>query len=298
MSKTPLLNKLVIVGVGLIGGSLARALRAVGEVKHIVGVGRDAARLRQAVELGVIDSFALSCADAVEDADVIILATPIYAMVNFLAELRPLLKEGQIVTDVGSVKGEVVAIAQRELGGRFSSFVPGHPIAGGEKSGAAASSEKLFIDHYVILTPTGKTSKQATAKVTSMWKLVGARVVEQDPVQHDGLLAACSHLPHVLAYNLVRMLVKNEQRKALFEFSAGGFRDFTRIASSDPAMWRDICLSNRVALGKVLGEYRQALDELAQYVEQGNGEALHDAFKEAKVARDTHVLAKQQSGIN
>jgi len=284
---TAMINKLCVVGVGLIGGSLARSLRDARCVREIVGYGRSLGNLQQAMELGVIDSAAVSVGEAVRNADMIVLALPVGTMPEILQALAPVLPEAAVVTDVGSVKGSVIAAARAALGSRFTHFVPGHPIAGTEQSGVAASLPDLFVKRRVILTPEAETDKSAVDKVRTMWQATGAEVATMSAPEHDALLAASSHLPHLLAYALVDMLVRRDDHRAIFDCVAGGFRDFTRIAASDPVMWRDICLANRDAILNVLRQYRDDLGDLVQAVEQGDGHWLLDTFNRAKHARDS-----------
>ena len=281
-----MINKLTIIGIGLIGGSLARALRDAGHVREVTGYGRSVGNLRQAVELGVIDRVEVSLADAVRNADMIVLAVPVGGMAEILDQLGPVLSASAVVTDVGSVKGSVVTAARRALGTRFTQFVPGHPLAGSEQSGVAASTPDLFQGARVILTPEPETDAAATARVQEMWQAVGAQVVTLSPADHDRILAASSHLPHMLAYCLVDMVVRHDDHRAILECAANGFRDTTRIAGSDPVMWRDICLANRDALIAVLRQYRTDLGALADAIEKGDGPWLLDTFARAKHARD------------
>ncbi len=281
-----MINKLCIIGVGLIGGSLARALRAGGHVREIVGYSRRLANLQLAADLGAIDYAEVSLAAAVRGADVAVLAVPVGSMADILTELAHLAFDG-VITDVGSTKGNVVAAARTALGRRFPSFVPGHPLAGTEHSGVEAAQADLFRSRRVILTPLPETDPQALARVQALWKAAGAEVVEMSVEEHDRLLAASSHLPHMLAYMLVDMLVRRDDHRAVFAASAGGFRDMTRIAASDPVMWRDICLANREALLAVLGQYREELGALIGAIERGDGKWLEDTFARAKRARET-----------
>jgi prephenate dehydrogenase len=281
-----MINKLAILGVGLIGGSVARALRAGGHVREIVGYGRTLANLQLAIELDVIDRVATAPADAVHGADMVVLAVPVGGTGEILAALAPALEEGTVVTDVGSVKVGVIEAARAALGTKFPRFVPGHPIAGAEKSGAAAAQAELFRGRRVVLTPEPETQASALARVRALWTAIGAEVVIMSAADHDRILAASSHLPQVLAYALMDMLVRRDDHRAVFECAAGGFHDFTRIAASDPAMWRDICLANREALLAVLRQYRKDLGELVAAIERGDAAWLEETFGRAKRARD------------
>ncbi len=280
------INRLCIIGVGLMGGSLARALRAAGAVDEVVGCARDEAHLQRAKALGVIDRYTLDPASAVQGADVVVVAVPVGACEAVFRAIAPSLASDTAVTDVGSTKGSVVAAARRAFGALPQCFVPGHPIAGNERSGVEASILDLFAGRTVILTPAAETSPQCVAKVRAMWEACGARVVEMSAQHHDEVLAATSHLPHMLAYLLVDTLARMHDKTEIFAYAAGGFRDFTRIASSDPAMWHDICVANRDALLDVLERYRGGLDELIEAVRAGNGEHLLEVFMRAKQARD------------
>ena len=282
------IERLVIVGVGLIGGSLAAALRRAGSVKTVIGVGRSRENLAQARSLGLIDT-SLPLAEAIVDADVIVLAVPVGAM----SEIFPILaKSSATITDVGSVKARVVADAQAALGAKASQFVPAHPIAGTEQSGARAARADLFIDRQVILTPNAKTDPASLARVRALWAATGARVTEMDAATHDEIFALTSHLPHLLAYSLVNLLANARDialpagTDSLFDFAASGFRDFTRIAGSDPTMWRDICLANREPIAAGLKRYADSLAQLGAAVERGDAAALQELFTVAKRARD------------
>jgi prephenate dehydrogenase len=281
-----LIARLCIVGVGLIGGSLARALKAAGAVGEVIGYGRDPAQLQLAQELGVIDRAETDIAAALQGADVVLVAVPVGAMEGVLRAMAPHLAADTIVTDVGSTKGSVVAAAQRVFGAVPARFVPGHPIAGTEQSGVAASSAELYHKRRVILTPLAHTDAAAVATVRALWQAAGAEVVEMEVRHHDEVLAATSHLPHVLAYTLVDTLARMEEHTEIFRYAAGGFRDFTRIASSDPRMWHDICLANRDAILKVMDRYAAELAEVRGAIERGDGAALLATFGRAKKARD------------
>ncbi|WGZ92450.1 MAG: prephenate dehydrogenase/arogenate dehydrogenase family protein [Candidatus Thiothrix putei] len=284
-----MIKKLVIFGVGLIGGSLALALREAHFCETVVGCSRNAVHLQKAVELGVIDSFSLDPAEAVRDADMVLLAVPMGAMRYLLQQIKPALSADAILTDAGSTKGSIVAEVAQVFGADFPRFVPGHPIAGREKSGVEAAIPDLYVNRRVILTPQAHTDADAVAKVEAMWRVTGA-LLEQMPVElHDQVLAATSHLPHVLAFSLVDTLLNMPQREDILRYAAGGFRDFTRIASSDPVMWRDICLTNRAAILEVINAFQHNLGEFAALIEAQDGEALHKRMTHAKQARDNYV---------
>lgn len=281
-----MINTLAIIGVGLIGGSLARDLRALGLVHEIVGFGRSLGNLQLAVELGVIDRATVNVCDAVQGADLIVVAVPIGSIAAVLQQAAPAIGEGAVVTDVGSVKQSVIAAVRAVMGTRFSRFVPGHPVAGTENSGVGASLEGLFRGRRVILTPTPETDTGASARVHDVWQAVGAEVVMMNAAEHDRILAASSHLPHMLVYALMDMLVRMDEHRDIFECSAGGLRDTTRIAGSDAVMWRDIVLGNRKALLDILRQYREELGELIAAVERGDADWLLDTFNRARLARE------------
>lgn len=284
-----MIDRLCIIGVGLIGGSLARAAKRAGVCREVVGAGRNEAQLRKAVELGVIDRFASRISEAVAGADMVVLAVPLGAMEEALRQMSGHLAPEAVVTDVGSAKGSVVAAARAAFGEMPPNFVPGHPIAGTEKSGVEASFAELFVDRRVILTPLPETNSDALAKVRRLWEAAGAKVVEMGVEHHDEVLAATSHLPHLLAFTLVEALARMDESEEIFRYSAGGFRDFTRIASSDPVMWRDICLANRDAILAMIERYVNALQSMAEAVRKGDGEHLAAVFARAKAARDRYV---------
>ena len=284
-----MIERLCIIGAGLIGGSLARALRAADYCREVVGCSRNPAHLQQAVELGVIDRYETDPARAVAGADMVLVAVPLGAMEPVFRALRGHLPAGAAITDVGSAKASVIEAARRGFGELPAAFVPGHPIAGTEQSGVAASFPELFRDRRVILTPVEQTSAEATARVRAMWEAAGAVVDEMDPEHHDTVLAATSHLPHVLAFALVDSLTRLGESDEIFRYAAGGFRDFTRIASSDPVMWRDICLANGDAILQMIDRFSGDLQQLADAVRQHDGETLQTVFASAKQARDRYV---------
>jgi len=289
----PVIQQLTVIGVGLIGGSLARALRRANFCQRVVGCGRSESELNKAVALDVIDHYELDIANAVTNADIVVLAVPLGAMENVLRNMVGHLKPSAVVTDVGSAKESVVLAARRAFGAVPNQFVPGHPIAGTENSGVEASFAELFQQRRVILTPLPETNADATALVRKMWLATGATVDEMSVAQHDAMLAATSHLPHLLAYTLVDTLLQADSSEQIFRFAAGGFRDFTRIASSDPVMWRDICLANREAIVAMLERFRQQLDVVQNAIEQGDGFSLKEMFVRAKSARDRNLRTLQ-----
>ena len=288
MNARPLFPRLCIVGVGLIGGSLARAARARGLAGEIVGAGRRRESLERALELGVIDRFETDLAAAVRGADAVVVAVPLGAMAAIFRGLKGHLEPDAVLTDVGSAKASVVRDAREALGELPPGFVPGHPIAGTEHSGVEASFAGLFEGRRVILTPLETSDPAAVERVRRLWQGAGAEVVEMDVHHHDEVLAATSHLPHVLAFTLVDTLARMGERDEIFAYAAGGFRDFTRIASSDPVMWRDICLANRSAVLEMIGRFHDDLGHVAELVRAGDGEALRQVFAAAKRARDAY----------
>jgi prephenate dehydrogenase len=285
-----MINKLAIIGIGLIGGSLARAVRRAGFAKEIVGFGRNLNNLKLAVDLGVVDHAEAKLDVAVQDADVILIAAPVGAMAEIFSGFAGKVSRETVITDAGSVKMPVIQSAREALSQEeFARFVPGHPIAGTEQSGVAASREDLFNEHQIILTPEPDTSRGAVETVRAMWEAAGGSVRMLDAGKHDAVLAASSHLPHVLAYALVDMLVRRDDHRDIFDFAAGGFRDFTRIAGSDPTMWRDICVANREPLLALLEDFRQDLGHIMQAIENGDSQWLMDTFNRARHARETYV---------
>ncbi|KMZ12595.1 Cyclohexadienyl dehydrogenase [Candidatus Burkholderia humilis] len=284
-------NKLVIFGVGLIGGSLARALRErAGLEGRIVGVGRSVKSVERALELGVIDEAAaldddLALANALEGADVVLIAAPVAQTEPLLARIAPWLDTRTIVTDAGSTKSDVVASARRALGDRITQFVPGHPIAGRESSGVDAALPELYVERNVVLCPLPENAPADVERIAHMWSATGTCVRQMSEAQHDRVFASVSHLPHVLSFALVNQILATPDTELKFSFAAGGFRDFTRIAASNPEMWRDICLANREALLAELDDYTQVLARFRAAIDASDGAALEEAFARSRVAR-------------
>lgn len=280
------IEKLAVVGVGLIGGSLSLALKAAGVVGHVVGIGRGLPNLETALRLGVVDTITQNLAEGVTDADVIFLATPVESLGTVAALAMPYLKPGAIITDGGSVKQAVIDAIEPHLRHDVH-FVPGHPIAGTENSGAEAAFATLYRERRCILTPTPTTDDIALEYIRQMWELVGSQVVIMEVEKHDRVLAAISHLPHMVAYALVNAVgAYDRYDENILEYSAGGFRDFTRIASSDPTMWRDIALTNREALLEMMQQFETFFAELKQDIAQGSAERLFEFFRRSKQSRD------------
>jgi len=290
-------ERVIIIGVGLIGGSLALALKRRALVGEVVGISRSPDTLAQAQRLGVIDTGSTQLTQAhLDRADLLFIATPLGAFPAVFRQLAALaVPDDLIMTDGGSAKGFVVEQARAAFGDVPSRLVPGHPIAGKELSGVCAAEADLYVDHRVILTPVDATDKAAVATVTRMWQAVGACVEQMSPAFHDEVFAATSHLPHLLAYLLVDLLNEHPELGNVFQYTAGGFRDFTRIASSDPVMWRDIAEANAPAIAKWLKAYRGALDHMIEAVERRDSEALHELFCAAKQARDQHIVNRKQN---
>lgn len=282
-----MIKHLSIIGVGLIGGSLALALKKAGVVEQVTGYARSAAAREEALALGIIDNVAETLAEAAADADVVFVAVPMGAMQSVFEQIAAHLKPQAIITDGGSAKQQVVDAARSALGEAFARFVPGHPIAGTEKSGPSAAFAELYQQHRVVLTPVAETDKSALEMVRHMWQQAGADVFEMTIEHHDSILAATSHLPHLLAFNLVNQLAQREDCDEVLRYAAGGFRDFSRIASSDAVMWRDICLGNRSAILELLQQYRGGLDLIEKAIREDDGNYLIDIFGRAKQARDT-----------
>lgn len=282
-------KNVVIVGLGLIGGSLARALRKSGFSQRFIGYGHRLPSLELGVEMGVIDEYTLDLDTAIELADILVIATPTLVASKMLEEILPRLeglRNTPVITDVASVKGSLLRTAQSVCGALPAKLVLAHPIAGSERSGVGASDEDLFVDHRVILTPEEHNDTAAVELVRQMWESTGAEVVDMSVDHHDAVLAATSHLPHVLAYALVDALAQTAEPQEIFRFAAGGFRDFTRIASSDPVMWKDIALANRSALLDAIDLFSDKLGQLRENVAQENSEQLLETFSRAKQARD------------
>ena len=283
-------NKLVIFGVGLIGGSLALALRERCADGRLIGVGRNPQSVARALDLRVIDAAATldnetALADALSGADVVLLAAPVAQTRALLEQIAPHLNAATIVTDAGSTKGDVIDAARAALGARVAQFVPGHPIAGRESSGVDAALADLYVGRNVVLCPLAENPPQSVARIAAMWRATGARVSEMPAEQHDRVFASVSHLPHVLSYALVEQILASPDAALKFSFAAGGFRDFTRIAASSPEMWRDICVANRTALLAELDAYTGVLAQLRASIAAGDGAALEAVFARSRAAR-------------
>ena len=285
------MNKIVIFGVGLIGGSVALALKKAGATPKIVGVGRNIENLKTAIDLGVIDEAESNIAKAVADADLVLISTPVAQTPKILEAIIPHLNENTVVTDAGSTKSEIYAYVKNASKQAtnpqlfLSKFVGGHPIAGAEKSGVTAAKADLFIGKNVVLTPTENTSSEAIKLVREFWQSTGANVIEMTAQEHDQIFAAVSHLPHLLAFALVSDLANRPNAKQLFDFAASGFRDFTRIAGSSPEMWRDISLANKTALLSELEAYQAEISALQHLLKNEDSLGLQTMFEHASQAR-------------
>lgn len=284
-----MIQKLAVIGLGLIGGSFARAIRAAGQVGSIVAYDPDPAQGETAVNLGIIDRSAPTAVAAVEDASMVLLAVPVLRTAEALAAIKPAIKPGAIVTDVGSTKQSVLADVQKVFGELPPWFVAGHPIAGTEKSGVAHSNADLFRNHRVVLTPHANQDVKAKDIVAAHWKSAGGRVVEMDAAQHDAIFAATSHLPHVLAYSFVDMLAGNDGGDEVFSNAGGGFRDFTRIASSSPQMWHDIVRANAGSVSALLDRQIEELQRIRQMMKDGEWDQLKELFQRARAARERYL---------
>ncbi len=284
-----IIDRLTVIGVGLIGGSLAQALREAGEVGEVVGCDLNIDNLQRAMDLRVIDRFSTNVGEAVQGADVVFLAVPLGAMRSTFEAMKGHLKPGAVLTDGGSAKGSVVEDCRAAFGEIPPGLIPGHPIAGTENSGVDAAFKELYQNRRIIITPVEGGDPQALELVCKMWRACGAKVTEMAVEHHDEVLAATSHLPHMLAFGLVDTLARMEENEEVFRYAAGGFRDFTRIASSNPVMWRDVCVANRQALGDIMEHYIEEMSELAKIIRDGDSDQLFEIFSRAKSARDRYV---------
>jgi len=280
-------NRVCLIGTGLIGGSIARAAREHGLCECIVAYGREknVPNLQKAKELGVIDAFYTDIGLALENADLVIIATPVGTMQTIFELIKPYWNEQAIYSDAGSTKGSVVAAAKAVFGEVPSNFVPAHPIAGAERSGVVAAMSDLFQNRRLIITPLADTDPQAVAKLTAFWQRIGSTVALMSVEHHDTVLAATSHLPHVLAFALVGLLGRKDEQREIFKYAAGGFKDFSRIASSDPTMWLDICLANKNEIIPLIQQLKQELSSIEQLLVEEQAEKLFDTFTYARNAR-------------
>jgi len=282
-----MLNKITIIGVGLIGGSLAKAIKANKLANIVCGYGRDQSRLEKAKKGNIIDELSTDMAEAIKDTDIVVIATPVGTFKQILQEIEPFISDQVIITDVGSTKTNIVKIVNEVLAKKSKCFVPAHPIAGKEKSGFEASVPDLFEDKKVIITPLENNAPESTQIIHDMWSGVGADVDFMSPVSHDELLGMTSHLPHMLAFSLVNYLVSQNPTASIY--AGGGFKDFSRIASGDAVMWRDICLHNKDQIIDHINGYQATLSELKDAIDSDNSEKLELLFTTAKNTRDSWV---------
>ena len=293
--KDSMINKLVIIGVGLIGGSFALSLRKAGLVKHITGLGRSKENLQQALELGIIDEISDNYSQALNKADLVLLAVPVGQTTEILQKINPHLEPQTIISDVGSTKQNVIAAARSSIPEYFKNFVPAHPIAGAELSGSSAANAELFRDKNLILTPSDETDIDSIESIQTLWKGCGAHTSLMTPYQHDEMLAMTSHLPHILAFTFMNHMLSNSSEKnedTLLNFAGSGFRDFTRIASSSPEMWKDICLANRRLLLQQIRVYQNELARMNEILEDGDGAVLEKFFLNAQITRGKFLKNK------
>lgn len=290
----PRFDRVAVIGVGLIGGSFALGLKAAGACGTVVGVGRNPANMRVATELGIIDAIETDAAAAVRGADLVLVATPVAQFAELFARIVPALEPSALVMDAGSTKQDVVAAARAALGERIAQFVPAHPIAGAEHSGAAAAKADLFKGKRVVLAPLEENPGLRIELAAAAWEACGARISRMSAAEHDAVFAAVSHLPHFLAYALVHEFAGRANSAQLFGYAAGGFRDFTRIASSHPEMWRDICVANREALTAELDRYIAKLQTLRAPLVAGDAAALEIAFAESREARSRWLAGRYE----
>lgn len=292
--ETPhVVKKLVIFGVGLIGGSVALALKKHANAPFCVGVGRNQASLDQALALNIIDQATTDIAAALSDADIVLIAAPVAQTKNILQSIRPHLDSKTIITDAGSTKTDVLSIAKEALGEQAKQFIGGHPIAGAEKSGPTAAMDDLYIGKNVVLTPSPENNPADIQQVRQLWLDCGAKIIEMKAQKHDGIFATVSHLPHVLAFALVEDMVARDNADELFQFAASGFRDFTRIAGSSPEIWRDISFANRTALLNEITSYEKALAKLKQTLVAEDSDGLQTIFERASKARNDWANSKK-----
>ncbi len=286
-----MINTLLVVGVGLIGGSVALSLKAKGHVKKVVGVGRGKKNLQQALKIGVIDEIS-DISSPIDNVSMILLATPVAQVSQILQNLSWAIKNNIVITDAGSTKRQLVKIASELYPKKLSRIVPGHPIAGGERVGVDAASPNLFKGKRVILTPVEGQDEESLARVETLWKLCGAKITKMEIDEHDAIFSSVSHLPHVLSYALVEMISEKSGKHNLFDFSGGGFKDFTRIAGSSPEMWRDICMANKDFIVGDIRSFQTVLNKLSEAIEHGKKDQLIGFFEKARSIREHKILKK------
>jgi prephenate dehydrogenase len=282
-----MINKITVIGVGLIGGSLAKAIKKNNLSKIVFGFGRDSNRLEEAQKANIIDQFSTNLKEAVSDSDIVVIATPVGSFKEILSEIKPFLTDKILITDVGSTKTNIVSIVKQILGGYSNCFVPAHPIAGKEKSGFESSESSLFNNKKVIITPLETNRAESINLIQKMWEGTGADVDFMSPESHDELLGMTSHLPHMLAFSLVNYLISKNPSASIY--AAGGFKDFSRIASGDAVMWRDICIQNKNQIIDHIKGYQKTLNSLVDAIENENSDELDLLFTKAKKTRDSWV---------
>ena len=282
-----MINKITIIGVGLIGGSLAKAIKENNLAKVVFGFGRDLNRLEKAKKANVIDQFSINLKDAINDSDIVIIATPVGSFKEILSEIKPFLTSKIVISDVGSTKTNIASIVSQTLGDYSNCFIPAHPIAGKEKSGFEASESNLFNNRKVIITPLETSNPDSINIIQEMWEGAGADVDFMSPESHDELLGMTSHLPHMLAFSLVNYLISKNPSASIY--AAGGFKDFSRIASGDAIMWRDICIQNKDQIISHIKGYQKTLNSLVDAIENENSDELDLLFTSAKKTRDSWI---------
>lgn len=295
-------NKTVVIGVGLIGGSLVKAIQRYESehdistpiLGHIVGVGRGVENLKKAKELGVINEYTHDIAEAAKDADLIIIATPVGAVLDILKTIKPVIKDSCIITDVGSVKSKVIEDARAGLGEKACQFVPAHPIAGTEHSGVEAAFAELYRTRYTIVTPLSENPPLMVEKIYALWAMTYCQLLTMTSAEHDEIFAVTSHLPHVLVYALMNNIAEKANKEQYLQVVAGGFLDYTRIASSDAVMWRDVCLTNKQPILDALSSYQESIEKLKHLIETSDGEQLFNAFVDAKAHRDDLLVSEKK----
>lgn len=294
----PLFNRIALIGIGLIGSSLARVVRRQGIARHVAISTRSAATLERAEELGLGDSYSTDPAVAARDADLVVVSVPVGASGEVAEAIAPALKAGAIVTDVGSTKGSVIAQMRPKLPANVD-FIPGHPLAGTEKSGPDAGFAELFENRWCVFTPLPGTDPDALEKLSEFWRRCGSNVDTMDPDHHDMVLAIVSHLPHIIAYNIVGTAddLQTVTKSEVIKYSASGFRDFTRLAASDPTMWRDVCLHNKDAILEMLARFSEDLASLQRAIRWGDGEKLFDLFTRTRAIRRSIIEAGQEVDV-
>ncbi|WP_206078984.1 prephenate/arogenate dehydrogenase family protein [Allomesorhizobium camelthorni] len=294
----PMFDKIALVGIGLIGSSLARVIRREKLAGHIAISTRSAATLERAEELGLGDSYSTDAAEAVKEADLVIISVPVGSSGEVAAQIAPALKAGAIVTDVGSTKRSVISQIEPHMPGNVH-FIPGHPLAGTEKSGPDAGFADLFENRWCIFTPLPGTDAAALEKLSEFWRRCGSNIDTMDPEHHDMVLAIVSHLPHIIAYNIVGTADDLEAvtKTEVIKYSASGFRDFTRLAASDPTMWRDVCLHNKDAILEMLARFSEDLASLQRAIRWGDGEKLFDMFTRTRAVRRSIIEAGQDIDV-